>query len=254
MLNIIGIGLCDEKDITIRGFEIVKNADIVYLENYTSVLNVPVEKLEKFYNKKIITADRELIEKKSEETIIKDAETKNVVLLVGGDALSATTHIELVKIAKEKNISVRVIHNASIFTAVTETGLQLYKFGKTTSIPFPEKNYQPETAYDIIKENQRNKSHTLILLDLRPDEKKFMSANEAIEILLDIEHKRKEKIFTEKRKIIVCARLGSNDSIIKYGSVEKLKNINLGKPPHCLVVPSKTLHFLEEEFLKFYEI
>ena len=253
MLSIIGIGLSDEKDITVKGLEIIRKSDAVYLENYTSILNVPVEKLEKFYNKKIILADRTLIEQKAEETILKDAKTKNVALLVVGDALSATTHTDLIKRAREKNIAVKIIHNASILTAVGETGLQLYKFGKTTSIPFPEKNYQPETAYDVIRENQKNDLHTLVLLDLRPNENKFMAANEAIGILLKIENKRKGKIFTEKTKIIACARVGSDDLIIKYGTAEKIRNIDFGKPVHCLIVPAKKLHFAEEEFLGFYE-
>src|SRR3989338_2156436 len=113
MLSIIGIGLSDEKDITVKGLEIIRKSDAVYLENYTSILNVPVEKLEKFYNKKIILADRTLIEQKAEETILKDAKTKNVALLVVGDALSATTHTDLIKRAREKNIAVKIIHNAS---------------------------------------------------------------------------------------------------------------------------------------------
>ena len=145
------------------------------------------------------------------------------------------------------------MHNASILTAIGETGLQLYKFGKTTSIPFPEENFQPETAYDVIKENQKNNLHTLVLLDLRPNEKRFMTANDAINILLKIENKRKENIFTENTKIIVCARLGSDDSTIKYGTVKKLKNIDFGNPVHCLVVPAKKLHFAEEEFISEYE-
>ena len=225
MLYLIGLGL-EWKDISLKALEALHECDEVYLENYTSILNVPVEKLEKFYNKKIILADRKMVEQDAEKTILKDADKKNVALFVVGDALSATTHTDLIKRAREKNIAVKIIHNASILTAVGETGLQLYKFGRTTSIPFPEKNYQPETAYDVIRENQKNDLHTLVLLDLRPNENKFMAANEAIDILLKIENKRKEKIFMEKTKIIACARLGSDDSIIKCGFTEKIKKID----------------------------
>lgn len=38
MLYLIGLGLSDEKDITVKGLEIVKKAARVYLENYTAVL------------------------------------------------------------------------------------------------------------------------------------------------------------------------------------------------------------------------
>lgn len=40
MLHLIGLGLSDETDITVKGLEIVKKADRVYLEAYTSILLV----------------------------------------------------------------------------------------------------------------------------------------------------------------------------------------------------------------------
>lgn len=40
MLYIIGLGLADEKDITVKGLELVRSADRVYLEAYTAVLLV----------------------------------------------------------------------------------------------------------------------------------------------------------------------------------------------------------------------
>ena len=40
MLHIIGLGLADEKDISVKGLEIVKKAERVYLEAYTAVLLV----------------------------------------------------------------------------------------------------------------------------------------------------------------------------------------------------------------------
>ena len=128
MLSIIGIGLNDEKDITLKGLELVKQSDFVYLENYTSILQCDVKSLEKFYNKKIILADRKIVEQEAEKTILANAKTKNVSLLVVGDTLSATTHIDLLKRARDLGIKVNIVHNASILTAVAETGLQLYKF------------------------------------------------------------------------------------------------------------------------------
>jgi hypothetical protein len=40
MLYLIGLGLSDETDITVKGLEIVKKASRVYLEAYTSILLV----------------------------------------------------------------------------------------------------------------------------------------------------------------------------------------------------------------------
>jgi len=42
MLYLIGLGLSDETDITVKGLEIVKKAARVYLEAYTSILLVDV--------------------------------------------------------------------------------------------------------------------------------------------------------------------------------------------------------------------
>lgn len=245
-LYIIGIGLCDEKDITVKGLEAVKKCDKVYLESYTSLLQCTIADMEKLYGKKIILADRKLVEQEADKLL---DEKKDVALLVIGDPLSATTHTDLMQRAKEKNIKVEVIFNASVLTAVSLTGLQLYKFGKTTSIPFPEKNFEPETPYDAIKENKG--LHTLILLDLRPGEKRFMTVNQAIEYLLKIEGKRKEKVFTEETLCIGCARLGCADAVIKTGTAKQLLNQDFGKPPHCLIIPGK-MHFVEEEIVNSY--
>ena len=45
MLYLVGLGLADEKDITVKGLEVVKRAERVYLESYTSILLIPKEKL-----------------------------------------------------------------------------------------------------------------------------------------------------------------------------------------------------------------
>lgn len=250
-LYLIGIGLNDEKDITVKGLEAVKSSDLVYLEDYTSLLQVPGANLEKFYGKKVILADRNLSEQGADQ-IIKEAQTKKVAFLVIGDPFSATTHIELYKQAKLAEVEVKVINNASVLTAIGITGLQLYKFGKVTSIPFIEEHPHLETPYNILKENQANGAHTLFLLDLKPDEKRFMTVNQALEILEEIEKRKKEKLITENLLVVGCARLGSEDCLIKAGKLKEIKKIDFGAPPHGLIIPGK-LHFTEEEMLKVWE-
>lgn len=253
VLYFIGLGLYDEKDISLRGLEAIKKCDVVYLENYTSVLSCGIKKLEKLYGKKIILTSRDLVENKAEESILKYAIEKNVVFLVTGDPMSATTHIDLRLRAEKAGIKCIVIHNASVFSAVGVTGLQLYKFGRTTSIPFQEENWHPETPYDVIKENRKKGLHTLLLLDLRPDEKKFMSVNDAIEYLLKVEDKRKENVFPKSMLCVGCARLGSPKPCIKAGKAFELLKEDFGKPVHCLIVPGK-LHFVEKDALELVKI
>jgi len=45
MLYLIGLGLSNERDITIAGLEVVQKASRVYLEAYTSILMIEKDKL-----------------------------------------------------------------------------------------------------------------------------------------------------------------------------------------------------------------
>lgn len=244
MLYIIGLGLSDANDITVKGLEVIKECDEIFLEVYTSKLNCSIDDLEKLYEKKVTAADRDFVEGASE--LLNKAKNADIALLIIGDPLSATTHWDIMQRAREQNIKVEVIHNASIISSIAVTGLQLYKFGKTASIPHPKDDYKPETAYNLIKENQSIGAHTLCLLDTQPE---FMNVNQAIEILMNIEKKRKENVFTDDTFCVGCARIGAKDQIIKAGKAKDLLKYDFGSPVHCLVVPSK-LHFVEDESLQ----
>ena len=242
-LYIIGLGLGNEKDITVNGLEAVKKAQKIYLETYTSFLtNATKKDLEKFYGKKIIEADRNLVENEA-ETILKDAKKNNVAFLVVGDALSATTHKDLKQRAEKQKINVNIIPNTSILTAIEITGLDLYKFGRMTTIPFENKNIT--SPYEVIQNNLKNNLHTLVLLDLDVKNKKTMTFAEGITYLL-------KQGLKKGQLAIGCAQLGSNKPIIKVKKAEQLKNIKYNKYPQCLIIPSK-LHFMEEEALEDYQ-
>jgi len=245
VLNIIGIGLNDEKDITLKGLELVKASDEVYLESYTSKLECPLENLEKLYGKEVKFANREVVEQKAEELLL--SKDKVISLLIIGDVFSATTHIDLMQRAKELGIEVNVVHNASVLTVIGVTGLSLYKFGKTTSIPFENENV--ETPYNVLKEN--GKLHTLFLLDLRPEEDKYMTFVGARDFLLRVENKKNEKVFSEETLCIGCAKLGSKNAVIQVAKAKDLKEVDVY--PQCLIVPGE-MHFMEEEFLERFSL
>ena len=61
MLYLVGLGLGDAKDITVKGLEVVKACERVYLESYTSILTCGKEELEKFYGREVILADRDMV-------------------------------------------------------------------------------------------------------------------------------------------------------------------------------------------------
>lgn len=250
MLYLIGIGLGDEKDITLRGLEVLKSCSTVYFENYTSIYNGDFNKLEELIGKKIAFAGRKLIEVNPQE-ILEKAKSENCAILIMGDVFSATTHGDLITRARELGIEVGIIHNASILTAVGDTGLSLYKFGKVSSIPFLTAEWKVESPYDALKENKG--MHTLFLLDLKPAEKKTMTFNEAIEFLLKIEERRKEGFFTADTLVVGCAALGSKHGEIYYGKASLILKKKSSSFPQCLIVPGK-LHFMEEEILEQFKL
>ncbi|MBU1704890.1 MAG: diphthine synthase, partial [Nanoarchaeota archaeon] len=215
--------------------EAVKKCDLVYLESYTSKLACSVNDLEKLYGKKIILADREMVEQKSDDILQKD---KDVAFLVIGDPFGATTHTDLRLRAKEKGIPVKVIHNASIMNAIGITGLELYKFGKTTSIPYHNENVT--SPIEVMKQNQSIGLHTLFLLDLDPKNNKYMSGKEAADYLT-------KKGVDQNTKAVLCAQIGSDNPTIVYKPLKDIPDID--KFPQCIIIPGK-LHFVEEEALE----
>lgn len=272
MFYIIGLGLGDPKDITLKGLEIIKKCHRVYLESYTSILTIQHEDLEDFYGCSLIVADRELVESNADE-ILPNGEDENVAFLVVGDPFAATTHTDLILRAKTKNIKVQVVHNSSILTAVGCCGLQLYLYGETVSIPYWTDTWRPDSFYEKIASNRQRGLHTLCLLDIKVKEptlesmmkkkkeyiSKFMTVNEAasqlIAILDDkIRNGDKDLAFTHQSLTVGLARVGCEDQKIIACSLEDMIYVDLGSPLHCLIIPAEKLHPLETEFLIQYAL
>ena len=238
MLYLIGLGL-ELGDINLKALEIIKKCKKLYLENYTST-GASLDELKKLLKKPIITANRELIENNI-NNILKQAKIQNISILVYGDPLIATTHINYIIEAKKAKIKVKIIHNVSIVNAITETGLMLYNFGKTTSIPFDNENVK--APIKVINNNLKNGMHTLILLDLNPENNKFLNIKDALHYLI------KNNI---NKLCVACSCIGTREQEIKVGSVNELLKLRFNKYPQCLILPGK-LHFREEEALELYK-
>jgi diphthine synthase len=247
-LSFIGLGLYDEKDISIKGLDEIKKADKIFAEFYTAKLvGTNIEKLEKLFGKKIVILNREETEKG--ELIINSAEKQKTVFLTAGDSMTATTHVDLSIRAKKQGIKTKVIHGSSIVTAVSGLlGLQNYKFGRTTTLAYPQRNYFPTSPYEVIKNNKKMGLHTLVLLDIQEDKKRYMTANEGLNLLFEMEKKVKEKLFDEKTVVCVVARAGSEKPVVKAGIIKELIEEDFGEPLHSIVVPG-SLHFMEIEAL-----
>ncbi|MCD1295785.1 diphthine synthase [Methanocella sp. CWC-04] len=248
MLTFIGLGLYDEEDVSLKGLKAIQEADVIYAEFYTSrLMGSSIEKMEGLYGKPVKVLAREDVEQHPKENVLKDALDKKVVFLTGGDAMVATTHIDLRLRAKEMGISTSIIHGSSIASAVCGlTGLQNYRFGKSATIAFPYKNIVSEAPYDTIKMNKQNGLHTIIFLDI-DREKGYMTVNQGVELLLKVEEKRMENVLTDSLCVGI-ARAGSSDPCVKADRIDRLKSYDFGGPLHIMVIPAE-LHFLEEEAL-----
>jgi diphthine synthase len=250
MLYLIGLGLHDERDLSLKGLDALRKSDRVYFESYTSRFNGRMGKLQELAGKKIVVLDRRGVEENA--VFIDEALDETVCLLVPGDPMAATTHIDIVLRARERGVDVEIIHSSSIFSAVGETGLQLYKFGRATTLAYPEGDYFPVSPYDVVRENLSAGLHTLVLLDVKSDEDRYMTVGEAIGLLLKMEGEKGEGFFREDSMCVGIARLGG-DAVIGYGSAVELREHDFGSPPHVLVIPGK-LHFMEEEVLKRFSV
>lgn len=266
VLYLIGLGLGNEDDITVRGLKLLKSADKVYLEAYTSVLGVSKETLEAAYGVTITIADRDDVEQRAEELFVDPSRGDGkVALLVVGDPVCATTHTDLWLRAKQCNVCVEVVHNASILGAAGSCGLQLYNFGHTVSLPFFEDNWRPLSFYPKIHYNRKGGLHTLCLLDIKVKEPdyvamtkgqtvflppRFMTVATAAEQLLEAESTRKHGAYDGcKTPCVGLARMGQETQTICVGTLQELRTADLGGPLHSLIVCGD-LHELEIEVLK----
>ena len=240
MLYLIGLGL-DRRGISEHGLEVLKRCKKVYLEGYTVDFPYTKQDLEEVLHKDIISVDRNFVESLE---FVDEAAKKDVALLVYGSPLTATTHISIIEECRASKIKCKVLHAASIFDAVAETGLQLYKFGKVASMPAwnVSKNYTPESFIEIVKENQGIKAHSLILIDIGLD------IEDALKQLKTSAEKHKVQL----KKLVLCQALGTGKSRIFYKTLKELEKFNSVRKPYCLILPGG-LHFVEKDFLEKFE-
>jgi diphthine synthase len=248
-LSFIGLGLNDDEGVSLSGLKGMESADIIFAEQYTSSMaEGALDRLMARVGKRIQLLGREEVEDGG--TILRECLGRNVAFLVVGDPMTATTHVDLRLRAESQGTKTIVIHGASVLTAVPGTlGLQHYKFGRTTTVPFPQEGFSPTSPYEVISENKSRGLHTLVLLDIDAENSRFMTANEGLHILLDMERRAKGGTIGPDTLACVVARAGSPDCIVSAGPISDLISRNYGPQLHSIVVPGK-LHFLEEEALE----
>ena len=247
MLWFIGLGVSGISELSDNTISIIKNAEIVYLESFTS----PISNDEKIQLENISTgefkiAKRWLVEDGNE--ILDNAKRKETVLISYGDPYIATTHLELKTRAMQNKIETKTIHSSSIVSSlIGEVGLHYYKVGKILTIMNDPKSLI--TPYNTIFDNLLNRIHSVILLEYNEDKSFFLEPQNALSMLLDCEEKQKRKIISSETFGIVASRIGKNDQSIISGNVGNLIKNKFGEPPHSIIIPGK-LHFTESDAIK----
>jgi diphthine synthase len=247
-LVFIGLGLNDEKGITVKGLEETETADQVFMELYTNLMHdFSLPRFEALCGKKVQIVSRKMLEEENGKVILEAAQVGKVVFLVPGDPFIATTHVTLRIDAEKQGIKTRIIHGTSIMSVIISlSGLHNYKFGKTVTVPFPD-NFS-ETPYNVIAQNKKVGLHTLCLLDLKANENIFLSINQAIKMLREVEEKKKWEVVTSDTVAIGIARAGGENPTLKADFVKDLENFDFGQPPYSLIFPGE-LHFMEVDSL-----
>jgi diphthine synthase len=227
------------------GLEACGKCDEVYAELYTARWPGDLKRLEKLIGKKIAVLSRADMEEGAGR-LVKRAQDRVIAVLVPGDPLSATTHVGLLMEARERKVRVEVLHASSILTAVAETGLSLYNFGRTVTVVSPQAGYAPASFYDAAQKNRKLGMHTLLLLDVG------MDSASGIRILMGIGKERKKPLVVASTMLVAANLLGTPAAAIRYGKAVELLKKPL-EPPAVLILPGK-LHFAEKEYMEAFRI
>jgi diphthine synthase len=230
MIHLVGLGL-DDGEVTEKGLEAIRSSEKVFAEFYTNTETVEIDDLEQKTGSEIQKLSREEVEQ--EDKILEEGKDKEIAFLVSGDALTATTHYDIKHRAEEQGIETEVIHASSIFTSIAETGLNVYKFGRTVTLPEEGK---PESIIKHIDKNDSIGLHTLILLDIN------LEADEAAEKILEMKPELAE------REALVLERANMENQKVSVMELGKIREAEFGDTPHSLILPGEKSH-KEEEFL-----
>jgi diphthine synthase len=262
MLTFVGLGLWDERSVTVEGREAIRAADRAFAEFYTSRLaGVDLAGLEAYQGVDIEVRDREGVER-NPEPILAAAEAGDAVFLTAGDTMISTTHVDLRLRAHERGVGTRVVHGPTAQSAAAGlTGLQNYRFGKATTLPFEYAHGGagiPESVAATLDANCDRGLHTLVYLDIKVGEipggdaagerdgaegsetpGEYMTASRAAGRLAEA--------YEDCLGVAVC-RAGSPAPLVVADRLSELATQDFGDPLHLLVLPGD-LHPMEADAL-----
>jgi diphthine synthase len=251
MLTFVGLGLYDERSITVEGRDALRAADRAFAEFYTSrLVGTSVDALEAHHDVDIEVRDRAGVEQRP-EPILDAAEDESVVFLTAGDTMISTTHVDLRLRAIDRGIDTRVIHGVSAAQAASGlTGLQNYRFGKAVTLPFPRAHGGdgvPASVVESVAANRERGLHTLVYLDIKVDDGRGTEAGETY-MTADVAAGLLAEAWPDRLGVAV-ARAGSPDPVVVADRLSALADREFGDPLHLLVLPGD-LHHVEADALR----
>jgi diphthine synthase len=252
-LLFVGAGLFDEMDLSRRAVEALRGCGAVFAEEYTAVLAPGTfDRLSATLGRPIERLGRAEVE--SGTPVLEAlAEHARVGFVVPGDPFAATTHVALRLAAEEHGHHWRYLPGASILTAASGLlGLQPYRFGRVVSLPFPAPGFAPTSPLEMIAANRSGGLHTLVLLDLRPEEGRFLTGRQAVRLLQDRDPEG--RWLPREAELAIVARAGAPTATAAFGPAATLQTMELGPPLHCLVVPAPELHFEEAQAIRRWRV
>ena len=249
-LWLIGLGPGDLQQMTVSALGAARSADYRFLEGYTALLPpdevVNLEGLIGHWELRMRSAVEE------PNDLLALAQTAKVALLVVGDPLQATTHVDLQIRCEEMGLPCHVEHGVSITTIVTgAVGLQSYRFGRQCTFAYPYGDYFPTSPLEVILANRERDLHTLALLDLDPtgmgeDEQSPMTPEIAVDVLRMMANRL--DVDVEDWTLVLCSDMGTDDARISVGTLDEISGVKGGRI-HCLLVPA-SLHDVEAAALE----
>lgn len=265
-LLLVGMGMGRLEGMTHEALQAASAAEHRRYEAYTALW--PDEELERLEAR--IGAIQRVMRPEVEEPdeLLALASTSLVALLVVGDPLQATTHVDLQLRAAEAGVECRVFHGLSITTLVTgAVGLSNYKFGRQTTLTYPYGGWIATSPLEVVAVNWAQNLHTLALLDLDPTGQgtgeqqpmtpadaanamrlmwKKLSDAELREDAADTARQSKHAMIEEfldraidDVRVVLCSDMGTPDQALVTTTMGKLGHEKGGRL-NCLVFPAGT--------------
>jgi len=276
-LILIGMGPGKFSSMTIEAIQAAKQCDSLRYEAYTALW--PQNELDLLEAEcgEITKVMRPEIE--SPELLLELAKNSLVGLLIVGDPLQATTHVDLQLQAAEAGIECVTFHGISITTIVTGAlGLSNYKFGRQTTLTYPYGGWVATSPLEVIAMNMSLGQHTLALLDLDPTgagtgQQKPMMPADAVQSVVSMIDKLKNNfddllndspydafkieslrtilnIPLNDFRVVLCSDMGTPSQNIVSTNLEALSQID-GGSMNCLVFLGNTSDVEDKALLRW---